>query len=60
MKLTHALRRNNNNNAPTTHLNFDEITREYLQDNDTTNKYIFFYKGLAGDFHLVIQDTKPQ
>ncbi|MDR1839285.1 MAG: hypothetical protein LBQ93_06875 [Treponema sp.] len=60
MKLTHAERRNKNNNAPATHLNFDEVTREYLQDNDMTGKEIKISKDdLTGGFELVIQDSEP-
>ena len=60
MRVTHDEQRNKNNGAPTTHLNFDEATNEYLRSNDMTGKYIVFSKGLAGDFHLIIQDEPPQ
>ena len=60
MILTHAERRSKNHNAPATHLNFDEVTKEYLQDNDMTGKEITISKdALTGGFELVIQDSEP-
>ena len=60
MRLTHAERRYKNNGAPTTHLDYDTLTKEYLHDNDMSGKYIVFSKGLTGDFKFIIQDIKPE
>lgn len=59
MRVTHASRRNQNHNAPTTYLDFDHITREYLQENDMTDKYIVFNKDSNGYFSLTIQKDAP-
>jgi hypothetical protein len=59
MRLTHAGYRPENHNAPATHLDFDQETKEYLRGNDMTGKYIIFSKDLTG-FQLVIQDTAPE
>lgn len=60
MRLTHAERRHKHNSAPTTYLDFDAVTKEYLHDNDMTGKYIIFLKELDGNFKLIIQDNAPQ
>jgi hypothetical protein len=59
MRLTHAERRHKNNSAPATHLDFDDVTKEYLHDNDMTGKHIIFSKELNGGFKLVIQNNAP-
>jgi hypothetical protein len=59
MKVTHAEHRHANHNAPTTHMNFDSETAEYLQNHNMTDKYIIFSKDLAGNFNLAIQEDAP-
>jgi hypothetical protein len=59
MKLTHDERRQKNHSAPTTHLGFDQETREYLQNHNMTGKRIIFSKDSAGGFELAIQDDTP-
>jgi hypothetical protein len=59
MRLTHATRRHQNNSAPSTHLDFDPMTKEYLHNNDMTGKCIIFSKGLTSNFNLAIQDDVP-
>jgi hypothetical protein len=57
MKVTHAEERHKNHGAPPTHLDFDEETKQYLQEHDMAVKDISFSKNdLTGDFKIVIQD----